>query len=66
MKKNICLRMFIREILSWDETLPGTKRSLSVLKFSLLKCFCQDETSSRNEKQKKRCVNTYMAKGHAS
>ena len=42
--------MFTREISSRDETRPGMKSSLSVVKcLLLLTRFCRDETSYRNE-----------------
>ena len=64
-----CKRVFTREISSWDETRPGMKSSLSMVKCLLLFTrFCRDEISSRDERQgwdfipdekkKKRRVNT--------
>ena len=59
--------MFTREILSQDETRPGLKSSLSMVKCLLLltRFFrthpCQkdmDEIHPRIKKKKKRCVNT--------
>ena len=64
--------MFTREISSRDETRPGMKSSLSVVKCLLLFFFShvftemkfhagmkdRDEISSRDEKKKKRRVNT--------
>ena len=42
--------MFTREILSQDETRPGMKSSLSMVKRLLLFTrFCRDEISSRDE-----------------
>ena len=43
-------RVFTRGILSWGETRPGMKSSLSMTKYLLLfTCFCRDEISSRDE-----------------
>ena len=42
--------VFTREISSQDETRPGMKSSLSVVKCLLLFiCFCRDKISSRDE-----------------
>ena len=52
-------RVFTREISSWDETRPWMKSSLSMVKCLLLFTrFCRDEISSRDDKKKKRRVNT--------
>ena len=52
-------RVFTLEISSRDETRPGMKSSLSMVKCLLLFTrFCRDEISSRDEKKKKRRVNT--------
>ena len=67
--------VFTREISSQDETRPGMKSSLSVVKCLLLfTCFCRDKISSRDELipvkkagmkfhlgMKKRSVNTSSA-----
>ena len=61
--------VFTREISSWDETRSGMKSSLSMVKCLLLFThLCRDEISSRmkdrnqissrDEKKKKRRVNT--------
>ena len=45
-------RVFTREISSQDETCPGMKSSLSMVKCLLLFTrFCRDEISSRDERQ---------------
>ena len=52
-------RVFAREISSRDETRPGMKSSLSMVKCLLLFTrFCRDEISSGDEKKKKGRVNT--------
>ena len=52
-------RVFTPEISSQDETRPGMKSSLSMVKCLLLFTrFCRDEISSQDEKKKKRRVNT--------
>ena len=52
-------RVFTRQISFRDETRPGMKSSLSKVKCLLLFTrFCRDEISSRDQKMKKRRVNT--------
>ena len=48
-------RVFTREISSQDETRPGMKSFLSMVKCLLLFTrFCRDEISSRDDKKKKK------------